>query len=281
MRVGSTKHVMVMRGTACAVVVLLAGLTGAPTLRADDTPGITLTVADGRVSLDAQDVTLKAILDEIGERTGVRVQFDESGEGQLEAELVTISLRDTPVEEALRQLLRGRDFVIVSSAGRPPEAHVYGRSGAAAEPPPAASVSSTPSARPPDASGLARLRSEALESPDPAARGRALEGLAASGNWEWTREAAVAMLERESNSGLLQRALDLVAADRTIPVEPLVKLALTNPAPEVRVKALTQLGARAVAEPRAREALQASAADDPVPNVRDAARALLQQPGAP
>ena len=171
--------------------------------------------------------------------------------------------------------------MIVSAAGRPPEAHLYGRSDAAAEPPPAASVSSTPSARPPDAPGLARLRSEALESPDPAARGRALEGLAASGNWEWMREAAVAMLEHESNSGLLQRALDLVAADRTIPVEPLVKLALTNPAPEVRVKALTQLGARAVAEPRAREALQASAADDPAPNVRDAARALLQQPGAP
>src|SRR5205823_10560189 len=126
------------------------------------------------------------------------------------------------------------------------------------------------------AAALARLRSEALENPDPGARGRALEGLAASGNRGWMREAAVAMLEYESNSGLLQRALDLVAADRTVPLEPLVKLALANPAPEVRVKALTQVGARAAEDPRARQAVEA-AGEDPAPAVRDAARALLQQ----
>ena len=85
------------------------------------------------------------------------------------------------------------------------------------------------------------------------------------------------VLDRESNPGLLQRALDIVGPDRTIPLEPLVKLAMSNPAPEVRIKALAQIAGHVARDPRARQALELAAADDATPGVRDAARALLQQ----
>jgi len=281
-----------MRCAAGVAVLVVACLVAPPSLRADDdpaddlraddTPPVTLTVNGGRVSLEARDAPLPAILDEIGQRTGAHVQVDKTAGAQLEGETVTLTLRDVPVEDALRQLLRGRDFVlVVSSPGRPAEAHVYGRSGQAGAPPPAASVSSAPAGEPVDRASVAALRDRALTDPDPGARARALEGLAASADQRAARDAMLEVLERESNPGLLQRALDIVGADRTIPLEPLVNLALGNPAPEVRIKALTQLGAQVARDPRARQTLEASAANDPAPGVRDAARALLQQFNAP
>lgn len=283
--------------TAAAVALLVAGLVVAPAARADESSAITLTVRDGLLSLAARDVPLQTIVEQITDRTGVRVRFDQSSASALD-ELVDIAIQDVSVENALRLLLRGRDLVFVYGPGRLAEARVYGR--AASRPaavPPAASVSSTPAAAPPvaaapgaatpaappvagaplDATTLTRLRSEALESADAGVRGRALESIAATGDAARIREVAVAMLDRETNAGLLQRVLDLVAEDRTVPLDPVVKLALSNPAPEVRVKALTHLGADAERTPRARQTLEASATNDPAPNVRDAARALLQQ----
>jgi hypothetical protein len=283
--------------TAAAVALLVAGLVVAPAARADESSVITLTVRHGLLSLEARDVPLQTIVEAITERTGVRVRFDESSASALD-ELVEISLQDVSMENALRLLLRGRDLVFVYGPGHLAEARVYGRAARApVAAPPAASVGATPAAPPSaalapgaappatppvaatplDAATLTRLRSEALDSPDPDARARALESIAATGDGARIRDVAVAMLDRETNAGLLQRALDLVAEDRTVPLDPVVKLALSNPAPEVRVKALTHLGADAGHAPRARQTLEASAVNDPAPNVRDAARTLLQQ----
>ena len=274
--------------TAVAVALLVAGSIAAPAAGADEPPAITLTVRNGLVSLEAREAPLQAVVDEVTQRTGVRLHFDETSAASLD-DLVAIQIHDVPVEDALRLLLRGRDLVFVYGLRRLAEAHVYARSQpTAAAVPPAASVSSTPTTGSPaafapvpgpplDSATLAGLRSEVLESPDPGVRARALERIAATGDAAPIRDVAVAMLDRESNTDLLQRALDLVADDRTVPLDPVVKLALANPAPEIRVKALTHLGADADRNPRARQTLEASASSDPAPNVRDAARALLQQ----
>jgi len=87
----------------------------------------------------------------------------------------------------------------------------------------------------------------------------------------------VDVLEREANPGLLERALDIVRGERSVPLGPIVKLAVANPAPAVRTKALGCLGEQAGRDPRARQTLEAAAADDPAPAVRTAARTLLQQ----
>jgi len=292
--------------TAVAVALLVAASLAAAPLWADEPSAITLTVRNGLISLEARTVPLRAVVEAITERTGVRVLFDGSSRAALD-ELVDIAIQDVPVENALRLLLRGRNLVFVYGPARLAEARVYARAQATASAvPPAASVSSTPrtgspggggpaaaapramgpataapaarpSGPPADAATLAGLQREVLEHPDPVVRGRALESIVGSGDAARARDAALAMLDREPNSTLLQRALDLLAEDRTIPLDSVIKLALANPTPEVRVKALIHLGADAGRDARVRQTLEASAANDPAPNVRDAARALLQQ----
>lgn len=287
-----------MKRAAAAAALALAWIAVAPASRAqhpepapepdrtqpDGAPSITLTIAGGRVSLDARDASLQAILDEIGDRTGMRVRLDEPGETQIAGETVTMTLEAVPVEEALRRLLRGKDFVLVYSPGRLAEARVYGHGRSderASAPPPAASVPSGRAGDPENRDTVARLRAQALSSPDLAVRAQALEGLAANADLRAVRDTVLEVLARESNAGLLQRALDIVGADRTIPLEPIVKLAVSNPAPEVRIKALTQLVEQMSRDPRARQTLETSAADDPAPAVRDAAKTLLQRAAAP
>jgi len=289
-----------IRPTVLVVALVLTGVVATQVAGAADTSDFTLTVSGGKLSLEANDASLPAILEAIAERTGVRVRFDDRSHATPPDEPVTVELHEVRVEEALRLLLRGRDIVFVYSPGRLAEARVYGAaskssaskssaSKSAAPPPaPAASPSSSPpantspgSAPPsnqPDAATFARWRTEALESSDPTARWRALEALAATGDRERLRETAVAMLERESDPALVQRVLDLMDTDHTIPIESIMKLARTHASPEVRLKALAHLGPDAARDPRARETLEASAAGDPASNVREVARALLQPP---
>ena len=253
---------------AAGLLVLALACLAAPVARADDDSGdvapaaVRVSLEGGRLSLEARDASLQQILDTIADRTGVRVRLDPPAETQLDSDLITISFRDLPVEEALRRLLHGRDFVLVSGSGRPAEARVYGHSGQSAAPSPAASPSSAPPGAAVDGTSVAALRQQALTDPDPSARARALEGLAANTGDQAARDAVLEILDR---------------GDASLPVEPLVKLALANPTAEVRIKALTQLAGHTARDSRARETLEIVAAEDATPDVRDAARALLQR----
>jgi hypothetical protein len=263
---------------ATTAALVLACFTWPAPARADEPP-MSITVSAGLLTLEAHDTPLQSILDEISRLSGIRVRLDEADEAQAADELVTIVLETTPVEDALRRLLPGKDFVFLYSPSALAEARVYragdkGPGRAAAEP---ANVSATPGGESPDLTSVAALRNQALSSPDPGVRSRALEGLAANVDQRAARDAVLEVLERESNPVLLQRALDIVGADRSLPVEPLVKLAIGNPAPEVRIKALTRLSEQIGGDPRARQTLEVSAADDPAPGVRQAAKTLLQQ----
>ena len=244
-----------------SVVVLLLVTLGS-TARADEAPRLEVALADGRLSGDAAEAPLQSILDRIGELSGARVRFGD-GDASSAGEPITIAFDRLPLEDGLRRLLKGKDFVLAYARSRLEEARVY---------------STTPLNAPsaPDA-GVARLRGEALTNPDPQARLRALEGLAANADQRAALDAVVDVLEREANPGLLERALDIVRGERSVPLGPIVKLAVANPAPAVRTKALGCLGEQAGRDPRARQTLEAAAADDPAPAVRTAARTLLQQ----
>ena len=277
------------------LMLAFAPLALAPAVHAQEPrlapSSVVVTTEDGRVSLDVREAPLRKVLDEIRDRTGVRVRLDDAGQAKIADEIVTIQMESVPVETALRRLLRDKDLVLVYSPNRLAEAHVYGRSAGrpAAEPPPAASVGSGPAAAagsgPAGAAEsretVARLREQALTNADVTARAQALEGLAAQPDQRAVRDVVLEVLDRESDPRLLQRALDIAGRDRTIPLEPLVKLAGSSPAPDVRVKALTQLVEHATRDPRVRQTLETSAASDPEPNVRDAARTLLQRVPAP
>ena len=123
---------------------------------------------------------------------------------------------------------------------------------------------------------MARLRGAALADPDPRERARALEDLAANLDQRAALDAVVEVLGRESNPGLLERALDIVSSEGALPLEPVLRLAASNPEPRVRIKALTRLSEQAARDVRARQALEVAAADDSAPAVRDTAAKLLR-----
>src|SRR5262249_55717701 len=145
------------------LMLALAPFALAPAVYAQE-PGlvpssVVVTTQEGRVSLDVREAPLRKVLDEIGDRTGVRVRLDDAGQAKIADEIVTIQMESVPVETALRRLLRDQDLVLVYSPSRLAEAHVYGRSTGrpAAAPPPAASVPSGPAAAAESRDTIARL----------------------------------------------------------------------------------------------------------------------------
>jgi len=263
---------------AVAAALALASLTvaGAPS-SAEESASSRMTFIGGRLSLHAREASLQSILDEIADRTGLHVRLDTVDAAALQ-EPVTIVLDRVPVEAALLRLLRDKDFVLLSSPSGAAEVRVYGpgQRTAVRESAPAVGAS-PPQADAPDNAAVAGLRNQALADPDSGVRGRALEGLAAKADQPAARDAVMEVLARETNPGLLERALDIVGGDQSIPLEPIVKLAVNSPAPQVRIKALSQLSQHVTRDPQARRTLEVLAADDPAPPVREAAQALLRR----
>jgi hypothetical protein len=265
---------------AAAMLVLASLAVAVAPSAAEESPSGGMTLVGDRLSLHAREASLQSILDDIADRTGLRVRLDTLDAAAALQQRVTIVLDQVPVEAALLRLLRDTDFVLLYSPRGVAEVRVYGAGQRAAvrESPPAPSVSaSPPQANAPDTAAVAGLRNQALADPDSSVRGRALEGLAAKADQPAARDAVMEVLERETNPGLLERALDIVGGDQSIPLEPIVKLAVSNPAPQVRIKALSQLGQHVTRDPQARRTLEVLAADDPAPPVREAAQALLRR----
>ena len=249
------------------VGLLLAALGAATTAtRAAGAADLSVELSNGLLSLRAEDVPLRAILDEIARVTDVRIRATDGAAPAGDETPTTLVLADVRVDDAVRRLLTGRDFVLVySSTGRLREARVYEA---------ATSASARTSA--PDGADVPRLRGAALADPDPRERARALEDLAANLDQRAALDAVVEVLGRESNPGLLERALDIVGSERALPLEPVLRLAASNPEPRVRIKALTRLSEQAARDVRARQALEVAAADDSSPAVRDTAAKLLR-----
>ena len=257
-----------MRTISLAGFGLLLAALGAATMatRAAGAAELSVELSNGLLSLHAADVPLRAILAEIARVTDVRIRATDGAAPAGDETLTTLVLKDVRIDDAVRRLLTGRDFVLVySSTGRLREARVYEA---------ATSASARTSA--PSGADVARLRGAALADPDPRERARALEDLAANLDQRAALDAVVEVLGRESNPGLLERALDIVGSERAVPLEPVLRLAASNPEPRVRIKALTRLSEQAAQDVRARQALEVAAADDSAPAVRDTAAKLLK-----
>ena len=245
------------RSLAFAAAALALMAVAAP-VHADD--AFRLSLDAGRLSLHAEAVPLQRVLDEVYRLTGIRVRVDGR-----DAEVVTAAFERLTVDDAIRRLLRDRDFVLVYREGRLQEARVY-------VPDP-----TSPAASPRSDEAVADLRREALTNENPDQRLRALETLAANIDERAAVEVIVEMLGRETSPALLERALDIVGDDRALPLERVLSLAVDNPSPRVRSKALTRLAAHAAGDPRARQTLEVRAVDDPERSVREVAEALLKQ----
>lgn len=68
----------------------------------------TVTFADGRVAVKADQEPLREVLDQVARAAGVRIQVHPS-----RSERVTADLPPTPVDEAVRRLVQDRDVIFV------------------------------------------------------------------------------------------------------------------------------------------------------------------------
>lgn len=73
-------------------------------------PVLNLSIQDGLIALDARDITVAAVLEAIGEQTGVimitRAPLDQ---------LITLSFSGRPVDEGLKRILGMRSYVMIYS----------------------------------------------------------------------------------------------------------------------------------------------------------------------
>src|SRR5258708_6750109 len=100
--------------TLAGVVVVLAALGAAPmTARVAGAAHLSVELSDGLMSLDAAGVPLRSILDEIARASDVRIRTPD-GDASDET-LTTLVLERVRIDEAMRRLLQGRDFVLVYS----------------------------------------------------------------------------------------------------------------------------------------------------------------------
>ncbi len=219
---------------------------------------MTVTAIAGLVSLEIQNALLGAVLTELGQRTEIHFTIPE----EMKSEPRTLSLQQRPIEEALQQLLTGKSYsvqyrlegdkqVIVGVDVSAPQSQMASRtlsgtqlinSGPANQSVslPMNSNETKPLAARTDLE-LLNLEQSLKESPDPATRIAALNGIAG----------------RETD----------------VPVNPIVVQGLSDPAPEVREAALDLL--RYSSEPVPIQSLASVAIQDVNPAFRVGAMSLL------
>lgn len=124
-------------GKALATLVLLVLLLAAPVVRADEAASdgvveepaapdtmdtgepeaLDIVVEHGTLSVDLQEAVLRAVAESVFEQTAVEIVFIEDTNAEL---TVTDEFEDLPLEEGLRRLLAGFNFVPVYAQEREP-----------------------------------------------------------------------------------------------------------------------------------------------------------------
>ena len=246
---------------------------------------VTVRLQKDRLSINAREAALREILVELSRATGIQVYLAVDLEGRVAAEATTISFKGLTIEEGLRRLLRGKNLILVYSQAGLSEIRIYGEGSrefrrlTVGRPQPSRRAQTAQRApRPPrgvveDFAELTRLRAEALENPDPAARSAALDRL--SRNEKLAVQTALEILERERDPEVLESALDILGGQESVPLDPLFKVA-THPEPTVRLQALELLSEHGEGDSRVRDLLKKIVQTDRNREVRETARSLLE-----
>ena len=225
-----------------------------------------LRVEDGRLTLKVTNRPLGWILDQLSQHASVAIV---TGDG-VGAELITIELRDIPVDEAVRRILHKHDAFFFYRAD--PEAGpssvlqvvwVYQKGhGVGLEPVPPEKWASTKD-----------LKSTALSSTDTESRMKAIVALIERGGKE-ARELALKVITGDKDESI--RANALFAARQSgieIPSTVLVSLFTLDPSPDVRFLALDALAG----DPDNARSAAERGLNDPDPRVQSAAEDILKR----
>lgn len=218
-------------------------------------------VRGGTMSLEARDCTLTQLLSLISARTGMRVAVSEA----IPPVRLSVRTRAQSIEATVRELLRDTDVFVLYAAEPNTEQRVaavwvYPRGSTRdIEPVPAEQWAST------------RELQRNLTESNPDLRARAIEALI-------TRSGEAALPHvvdafADADADIRQRALDAaLAANLDVPLHHLHALALNDPSPEVRLRALQALEER----PDSTWVIEA-ATHDPDSNIRHEAQSVLRR----
>lgn len=276
------------------IAPLLLGLGLGITDHAVEASQLSVAISNGRLSVTAQEVPLVTLLGQISRLSGIRIRLDEAAKSQSAQELTTIAFAAVPLEDALGRVLRGRDVIVAySRGGGIEEVRVYGTraqhrlSPSSNAPVVRGVLESDPINRvvdtrlraadareADDRARVTQLRSDVMSHPEPRRRLSALERLTASADQQVIIDALAQVMEKESDRAVLDRALDIVADHDSIPLEPLLKLAMSKQPPSVRIKALKRLSEQGGKDPRVLETLR-TLLHDPTVGIRNTAQRLL------
>jgi hypothetical protein len=272
------------------VLLLLVALTVSATASADPKETLSVIVADGTLSLEAANSSLDRVLIKVGEMIHARVVIETSLADDLARAGVNTSFTRVPVIAALRRLLLGRQYVLVSGPAGLDEVRVYvdGTTGYRELTPPDPVTKSQPglvplAAWPPDnPAEIARLRQILFDGRDASARVQALDDLSNIRDTALLVETLSQVLARERDSAVLKRLLELTAQqDERIPPEALRGFVTSNRDGTPRALAVELLADQTGDDPATRAVLRSLATNDLSSEVREAAQTALANLEAP
>ena len=262
------------RGAVTVAVLVVGGLLFQPAARpdrasaaGDPTPrsSFVVQVNRSRLTVRLQRIPLQMALTVIARKSGLALALEEPL-----AERVTVAFDDLPLDEGLRRLLGPRSYILSYAEAGPSEpvgvtklvVLAKGRERLrAGEAPAVRFVVPTPQAMP------AEL--------DAARRREAVEALAASEEPGRHLNILLAVLKQDEDSDVREAALDALESLETFPLEPLAEVAMRDPQPSVRMRALELLGERGKNDRGVEAVLQRASTADPDDEVREAASSFL------
>ncbi|MBK9949727.1 MAG: HEAT repeat domain-containing protein [Nitrospira sp.] len=263
-------------------------------------PKMMITAMAGLVSLEIQNAPLGAVLTELGQHTEIHFTIPE----EIKSEPRTLSLQQRPIEEALQQLFTGKSYsvqyrvegdkeVIVGVDVSAPQSQMASRtlSGTHLINSGPANQSASPSTYSNETKPLAvrtdldllNLEQSLKESPDPATRIAALNGIAGRETDVSVNPIVVQGLSDRAPE-VREAALDLLRySSDPVPIQSLASVVIQDANPAFRVGAMSllidQLGKGEEPNQEDRDAVRAilqQGLADPDPRVREQAAMLLE-----
>jgi hypothetical protein len=237
---------------------------------ATDRPRVT--VIDGRLSVSAMKKSMKALLEEISQRSGVYVSTDE-----VKDSLVSIELKDVSLEAGLQEILNNQDafFLYGAREDNPENQQHRSTSLRAVWVYPKGQGRRILPVGPEKWASSEELRSLAAD-PDPEVRARAFETLVGRSGSK-AQDVVFEALE-DSNDRVRFRTLQAALNNRVaLSPDSLQYLVQNDLSPVVRFLALSGMAENSEAGSNKVRVLAESALNDPNPQVREQAREILDQ----
>src|SRR5262245_8722683 len=250
-------------------------------------PRVTVGVEDNRLSVVGGGAVLSDVLAEIGRQARLLFRLDPALEARVAEERTDAVIEALSPEQALRRLLPTDSLIFVYGANGLAEVRGYADRGQRRaqgngrarlqEMDSGATAGAGPAMRSDEGASVdrAHLASQALTDADPEVRATALESLAGSGDAESAVATAAEVLARDRDEAVLDRALAVLGEQDTMPLEPVLRFAAGDGDPDLRMRALSMLRHRGDEDARVHGLLTRVARDDRSADVRETAKALL------